>query len=185
MKNLIKFILFIIYTTLVFLLPNSLYVLLLFLLHFMIILFCKINIMQITLSMLKVFPFILFTFLINLIVDNFYNALWIGIKLIIVCNITFIYSKTISVASFARTIKLLFSPLKLLKINVDDIEIMVCMALTMIPVFKSDLTELKESCLSKNIKFNFSNLKFILSKFLLSLIRRINQIEESLISKGY
>ncbi len=185
MKNLINFIFFISYTTLIFLLPNNILILSLFIFHIAIIIFLNVNIKSIISGMIKIFPFILFTFIINMLIDNFYNALWIGIKLILVCNITFIYSKTLSTASFAKTIKLLCSPLKIFHINTDDIEIMICISLSMIYVLKSNLDELKDSCKSKYIKFNISNLKFIFSKLFLSLIRRINQIEESLISKGF
>ena len=55
----------------------------------------------------------------------------------------------------------------------------------MIPILKNNLYELKNACKAKNISFNIKNMKYILSKFFLSLIMRINQIEESLISKGY
>ena len=51
---------------------------------------------------LKAVPFILFTFTINCILDTFYNALWIGLKLFIVCNITIIYSETTSIIRFSR-----------------------------------------------------------------------------------
>lgn len=62
---------------------------------------------------------------------------------------------------------------------------MVCISLSMIPVLKKDLYEVKEACKAKNIAFNLKNAKIILAKFFLSLIGRVNQIEESLIAKGY
>lgn len=62
---------------------------------------------------------------------------------------------------------------------------MVCISLSMIPILKKDLHEMKEACIAKNIIFNVKNMKIILSKFFLSLITRVNQIEESLMAKGY
>lgn len=62
---------------------------------------------------------------------------------------------------------------------------MVCISLSVIPILKKDLYELKEACTSKKITFNVKNMKIILAKFLLSLISRVNEIEESLIAKGY
>lgn len=85
----------------------------------------------------------------------------------------------------AETIKLLCSPLKILKINTEDIKILVCISLSMIFVLKNDLKETKEACKAKGIQFNLKNIKFILSKFFMSLILKIDQIEDSLISKGY
>jgi len=85
----------------------------------------------------------------------------------------------------ADTIKAICSPLKILKVNTDDIKVMVCISLSVIPILKKDLYELKEACKSKNITFNVKNMKILLAKFFLSLISRINELEESLIAKGY
>ena len=49
---------------------------------------------------------------------------------------------------------------------------------------KNDLTEVKNACKAKNIDMNLKNMKYILSKFLLSLIKRVNQIDEAMIEKG-
>lgn len=62
---------------------------------------------------------------------------------------------------------------------------MLCICLSMIPILKKHLYEVKEACIAKNIVFNIKNAKIILAKFFLSIIIRVNQIEESLISKGY
>ena len=55
----------------------------------------------------------------------------------------------------------------------------------MLHILKKDLYEVKEACIAKNIVFNVKNIKIILAKFFLSLITRVNQIEESLVAKGY
>lgn len=55
----------------------------------------------------------------------------------------------------------------------------------MISVLSSDLKETREACKAKGIPINIKNSKYILSKFFLSLIFRINQIEDSLTAKGY
>ena len=85
----------------------------------------------------------------------------------------------------AETIKILCTPLKIIKIDTDEIKILVCISLSMIPILKNDLREVKEACMAKNISFNVKNIKIILAKFFLSLIMRVNQIEEALIAKGY
>lgn len=54
----------------------------------------------------------------------------------------------------------------------------------MISILAKDLREVKDACRAKNIDMNIRNIKNILSKFFLSLIQRVNQIEESLIEKG-
>lgn len=85
----------------------------------------------------------------------------------------------------AETIKIICSPLKILKVNTDEIKVMVCISLSMIPILKKELYEVKEACIAKNIVFNVKNMKIILSKFFITLITRVNEIEESLIAKGY
>ena len=61
---------------------------------------------------------------------------------------------------------------------------MVYISLSMLPILKKELQEIKESRISKNISFNISNMKYILAKFFISLFRRVNQLEEAIIAKG-
>lgn len=185
MKNVINFVIFIIYATLIFFLPNNELILICIFINLLIMIFTKTNIKKMLNSFLYIMPFIIFTFVINCILDDFKNAIWISIKLIVVCNITIIYSNTTTAVEIAETIKLLCTPLKIFKINTEDIKIMVCISLSMIPILKNNVYELKSTCKAKNIDFNVKNMKYILSKFFLSIIMRVNQIEESLISKGY
>lgn len=134
---------------------------------------------------IKIFPFILFTFVINGILDNWVNALWIGVKLILVCNITVVYANTTSIMRSCRNDPIIMHTFETIKhstrrdknngmyVFIDDSN------------FKKDLRELKEACKAKNMKWNIPNMKFIFSRFFLSLIQRVNQIEEALIAKGY
>ncbi len=85
----------------------------------------------------------------------------------------------------SETIKTLCSPLKFFKVNIDDIGLLISISLSMIPILKKELYEVKDACKAKNISFNFKNSKYILSKFFISLIRKVNQIEEALVSRGY
>lgn len=55
----------------------------------------------------------------------------------------------------------------------------------MIPILKQQLQETKEACTAKSININVKNMKIILAKFFISIIRRVNQIEEALAAKGY
>lgn len=55
----------------------------------------------------------------------------------------------------------------------------------MISILKKELNEIKESCMAKNITFNMQNIKYILLKFAMSIIKRVSELEEALIAKGY
>lgn len=200
MKDLAKFLCFIVYCTVVFFIPNSYLLFVPVLVNILLIIGClvftylyerrtnnykKYDVISIFLTTFKVMPFILFTFVINCILDNYINASFIGLKLIIVCNATVIYSFTTTAVNTARTVELLCSPLKLFKINTEEIFILVCISLSMIPIIKNELVELRNSCKAKNMNLNVKNFKFILSKFFYSLLTRVNEIESSLVSKGY
>lgn len=84
----------------------------------------------------------------------------------------------------AKTIGFLCTPLKIFKINPEEIEILVCIALSMIPILKNEYIEVKTACKAKNITLNIQNSKIILSKLLISFIQRVNEIDEALIEKG-
>ncbi len=200
MKDLVKFLIFIIYSTVVFFIPNGYPLFIPISVNIFLIIGCLLFtyvyerrtknyntykafiIFSIT---FKVMPFIVFTFVINCMLDNYINAIFVGLKLLIVCNATVIYSFTTTAVKTARTIELLCSPLKLFKINTEEIFILVCISLSLIPIIKNEFIDIKNSCKAKNMTFNIKNSKYILSKFFYSLLMRVNEIENSLISKGY
>lgn len=86
---------------------------------------------------------------------------------------------------FAETIKLLCTPLKLFNINTDEIKLLICISISMIPILSKELQEIKEACNAKNMTLNLKNVKYILLKFCISTIKRVNELEDSLIAKGY
>lgn len=184
MKDLMKFSIFIIYSTIIFFLPNNEIILFSILINVISMISLRKKIRRIAAGTLKILPFIIFTFIINCILDNVISASWMGVKLLIVCNMTMVYSVTTTVTSVAETIRLLCTPLKVFKVNPDEIKMIVCISLSMIPILKKDLTEMKEACKAKGIKFNLTNMKTILSKFCLSMLIRVHQMDEALIAKG-
>ena len=101
MKNLIKFIIFIFYSTTIFFLPNNIVILVPLAINLLCMIIVKSKLKRIFKNLLNFLPFILFTAIINCILDNYINAMWIGIKLLLVCNITFIYASTTTTARFS------------------------------------------------------------------------------------
>ena len=102
MRNVIRFLLFITYSTSIFFMPNNNLILLFFVFNLFIMLIAKVQPKKVILKNFQILPFILFTFVINCMLDNFNNAVWIGVKLLIVCNITIIYSETTSITRSCR-----------------------------------------------------------------------------------
>ena len=169
MKNAITFLVFLAYATLIFFMPNNIWLASFAVVNLILMIIIKVNFKKAIINLTKYLPFILFTFIFNILLDNYINAIWMAAKLLLVCNATYIYSRTITV----------------FKINTEEIEVLVSIALSMIPVLKKEYREVKEACKAKNINFNIKNMKIILSKILLSTIKRINEIDESLVEKGY
>lgn len=102
MKNVIKFLIFITYSTCIFFLPNNNLILVCFAINLFVMLLTKRYFKNTISRTFNILPYIIFTFFINLLIDNFTNALWIGIKLILVCNITITYSNTTSIIRSSR-----------------------------------------------------------------------------------
>lgn len=102
MKNVIRFLLFITYSTSIFFLPNNNFILLFIVLNLLLIFLKNIQIKKVFSKSIHILPFIIFTFIINCFLDSFSNALWIAAKLFIVCNVTIIYSETTNITRYSR-----------------------------------------------------------------------------------
>lgn len=102
MKNAIRLLLFVTYATCIFFLPNNKFIIFFVIFNLFIMIINKLQPKKVMKKSMQVLPFIAFTFIINHMLDSFYNALWIGLKLLIVCNITIVYSETTNVARHSR-----------------------------------------------------------------------------------
>ena len=192
--NIIKFILFIAYIIGIFFINNYYIlasavlfnILLMFVLKFIL---KKIEIKKTLINLLKLLPFILFTSLINILVVDLESAILITVRLIIVCNISYIFSKTITYLEFANVIEKIFYPLKVFKIDPKDIGLIVTIALSFMPIMKDELFQMKNNLKVKGIRLTkinlVKNMGLIFKPFFVSVLQRINEIEMSLQAKGY
>lgn len=105
MKSIIKFLMFIAYSTFIFFFPNNYIILSLVLINVGAMLLARTHIRNIIFNTLKILPFIILTFLFNWLLDDINNAMWIGLKLLIVCNMTMVYASTTSVMRSCRNNK--------------------------------------------------------------------------------
>ena len=189
MKNIIKFILFLIYVIGIFFINNYFLLGIILLFNIFLLIISKISIKKSVINLMKLLPFILFTTLINIIFANLKEALLITIRLILVCNISYIFSKTITYLEFADVIEKLFYPLKIFKINPKDISLIVTIALSFMPIMKDELFQIKNVLKVKGInttKINLiKNINLIFKPFFISVLQRVNEIELSLKEKAY
>ncbi len=189
MKNLIKFILFLIYTIGIFFIKNYIILFLIALLNIIFMIAFKIDIQKAIKNLIKLLPFILFTGIINILFADLEFAILIGIRLILVCNLSYIFSKTLSYMEFGETIEKIMYPLKIFGVNPKEIGLVITIALSFVPIMKDELSQLKNVLKVKGIKptnFNLiKNLRLIFKPFFISVMQRLNEVEMALKAKGW
>lgn len=189
MKNLIKFILFLIYTVGIFFINNYIVLGLITIFNIIFMLALKINLKNAINNIIKLLPFILFTVAINMIFANLEFSILIGVRLILVCNLSYVFSRTISYIEFAEVIEKIVYPLKIFSINPKEIGLVVTIALSFVPIMKNEFAQIRNVLKVKGIKpTNFNLLKnsgLIFKPFFISVLQRLNEIEMSLKAKGY
>lgn len=187
--NIIKFIFFLLYVISIFFIKNNIALIGALIINIVLILIYKINLKKLLNSLNKISIFVLITALINVFVVDINYAIIIGIKLILVCSITYIFSTTLSYMEFATVIETLAYPLKLIGVNPKDIGLLITIALSFIPILKEELSRIKYVLLVKGFKINtiniLKNTNIIFKPLFVSIMERINEIEYSLKSKGY
>lgn len=184
-KDLLKFLCFILYTTGIFFLPNTYFIAVFGSFPIILLILQKVTIKELFTKFFNFFPFLFITFCFNCFLDNIKNAIFLEIKLLLVLLATFSYAKSTSLSQMATTIGLIAKPLKIFKIDVKEIEIMLYLTFSMLFVLKAVLREITYACKAKNIPMNLSYFPTIFSAFFISLMRRMNQIEDALIEKGF
>ena len=189
MKNIIKFILLLIYVIGIFFVNSYIALAIIALFNIALIIIEKINKRKASINLIKLLPFILFTSVINYLLIDIQSAILITIRLILVCNISYIFSKTITYLEFAHVIEIIFYPLKVFKVNPTDISLIVIIALSFMPIIKDELMQMKNVLKVKGIKTTrinvIKNINLIFKPFFVSVLKRINEIEMSLKSKAY
>ena len=189
MRNLIKFILFLIYSVGIFFIEDYIILALILIFNISLMIIAKISLKNALNNTIKLLPFILFTIVINIIFMDLKSSILIGIRLILIRNLTYIFSKNISYMEFAGVIEKMMYPLKIFGINSEEIGLIVIIALSFIPIIKNEFEQIRNVLKVKGIKpttFNLlKNLGLIFKPFLISVMQRINEIEMSLKAKGY
>ena len=187
--NLIKFILFIAYTILIFLIKDFKLLLIPLFINIVCIIILKLNIKNVLINLLKLSIFVLFTIIVNFILESFEYALIVAIKLLLICNITYIFSKSISYMEFAKVIENICYPLKVFKIEPKNIGIIITISLAFIPILRKELEDLKYVLKIKGFKISLinilKNISTVSKPFFVSILRKINDIEHTLLIKGY
>lgn len=185
MKNIVKFIIFIIYTISIFFLNSVKLLACMFFLNFIIAIILKIDLKKMLYNLKILLPFIIFTMLINILLASLYDGIIMGIRIVICYSITYIFSKTLTVLEVADTIQKLCYPLKIFKININNIGMMVSISICMIPVLKNDIYTLIQTMKAKGRIMKINSIIIIMKPMLISILRRTSQMEKTLLTKAY
>ena len=189
MRNLIKFILFLIYSVGVFFVEDYRVLALILVFNISLMMIAKIRLKNALDNTIKLLPFILFTIAINTIFADLRFSILIGVRLVLVCNLSYVFSKTISYMEFAEVIEKVVYPLKVFGINPKEIGLMVSIALSFVPIMKNEFSQIRNVLKVKGIKLTVFNLLknsgLVFKPFFISVMQRLNEIEMSLKAKGY
>lgn len=189
MKDLIKFILFILYTVLIFFVSDYRILGVIFIINLALMLIGRINLKNAIRNIIKLLPFIVFVVLINLILMSKEEAILIGIRLILVCNFTYIFTRNFTPQQLSNSIEKILTPLKIFKVNTRDIGIMISIAVAFVPILRDEGNKIKESLKSKGFNVNginmIKNINLILVPLIVSILKRVGHIENAFKSKGY
>lgn len=189
MKNLLKLILFLIYTIAVFFVKNYTLLAAIAIFNILLLLILKISPKMAVSNIMSVSVFILFTVTINIMFWNFSGAILIGIRLVLVCNMTYIFKYVLSPIELADSIELLLFPLRIFKIDTKDISLIINIAIAFIPILSDEFLQIKYALNAKGISFRnmhiIKNLQLVLKPLIISIFKRTSQIEYALKAKGY
>lgn len=185
MKRVIMFCLFTAYSIAVFLIQSWYVIIAATIFNVSIMLLFSISIKKAVKNLIALSPFILFTVIMNAILMEGIEAVQVGVKLVIVCNITYSYSKLITAMQLAKIIEILMTPLKIFKINPQEIGIIIAIAISFLPIFKQELLQIVTALKVKGIQMKVTNMKYILKPILVSILKRTNEMELAMRAKAY
>ncbi len=189
MKSTIKLLILLTYTIAVFFVKNYLVLSIIAILNIILMILFKVPKLKALKNIYYLSFFIVFTALINFLVDNINSALLIAVRLILVCNFTYTFKTIFSPMELAKAIEYLCFPLKVFGINPKDISLIINIALTFIPILSNEFIQIKYALKSRGVAMSGINkvksIKYMMKPLLYGILRRTNELEYTLRVKGY
>ena len=185
MKNVFKLLFFFIYIISIFSIKSYEFLGIFILINFTISKVLKTKFFGFLSSIKLIMILVIFTTIINIIFGNIEDGIVLGIRILIAYNFTYIFSTTFDILEFARTIEIILNPLYIFRINVKDISLIISIALCMIPILSKELEMTKNSLKSKGYKFKLNNLDLFIKPIMISILKKTDEFEKTLIAKAY
>lgn len=185
MKNVFKLLFFVIYIIAIFSLKNYKILGIYIIINLVISKMLNAKFLAFLKNIKIIMILVIFTAIINIIFGSIEDGIVLGIRILIAYNFTYIFSTTFDILEFAQTIEIILKPLYIFKINVKDISLIISIALCMIPILSEELEQTKNSLKSKGYKFKLNNLDLYIKPIMISILKRTDELEKTLIVKGY
>lgn len=185
MKNSLKFLFFFVYLISIFWIEDFSILGLLFFLNFFGMYIFQISLKKFLSNLKILLPFLLFTIILNMILDNWIKGILMGIRLVLAYQVTYLFSKSMTTFEFADVIQNLMYPLKLFKIDPEKIGMIIRIAFCVMPILKNELEQKKYALKAKGAELKISNIIIVMKPFLISILRRTSEMEKSLKAKAY
>ncbi len=180
---------FIAYSLCVFLISNVYALIGFSVFNLLLLIIFKINVLKTLKNLYKILFFAIFVFLFNLIFDSVQESAIVAWKILIVTNFAFIFSNVFSPVQIANGVSQMLYPLKLFKVNTDNMVIVIVIALNFIPIIMGEIKTLKQNLRARNVKFNlktlFTKSHVILTLYFASLLKKAEDLEMVLLSRNY
>ena len=184
-KDVFKFLSFLVDRIRIFCIKNHVLILALFIIDVIIFFICKLDFKNLLFNLKWASFIIAFTIIINIVFDSLYMGILFGIRLIICYFTTYIFSKNMKIFELAEVIEFLLYPLKIFKINSPDIAIVIWIAISMIPVLRSEIYSIKNNLISKGQRSGISFIKNACKPLIISILKKTDDMEKTLIAKAY
>jgi energy-coupling factor transport system permease protein len=146
---------------------------------------CRVRPLAAAKYILSFLPFILCAAVFNFLLGFTRDAVYLTVRLILICNITQCYKKVASTNDLCRLIEGLSKPLRVFNIDGKDVSLMVSISLAFIPVLRRDFDQVRLALKAKGMKLSAKNFKYVAKPFFVGILSRTHEISQAIRSKGY
>jgi energy-coupling factor transport system permease protein len=146
---------------------------------------CRVTPLAAAKYILSFLPFIFFAAIFNFVLGFVRDAVYLAVRLMLVCNITQCYKKAVSTNDLCKVIEGFSKPLKVFHIDGKDVSLMVSISLAFIPILRRDFDQIRLALRAKGMRLNARNFKYIVKPFFVGILSRTHEISQAIRSKGY
>ena len=132
----------------------------------------------------RVLPFVVLTFLFNVWLADWVTAVYVAMKLLLVCFATFGYYTSVGMTGVVRGLRKILSPLGWVGVDVEDAVLIIVLATSLLPILRRDISETKMALRAKGMSLTIATIDVILVRVFTRLFRRIDEIDAALRAKG-